>query len=139
MSAPDGLGMAKAVIEEYATGTPLAGIPVRCARLEASDAPPVLLLGDAGWLRHPTLPMLAPLRLGVTAFGVSERQAVTLWQAASDILHRRGPLIATIDGADVLLYQILDETGPSERDDPDTRWPARYGVFDLFMADRTLG
>jgi hypothetical protein len=136
---PDELGMAKAILEEYATGTPLDGIAIRGARLEPTDAPPVLLLEIAGWLRAPTKLPTMTVRLGVTAYGSTDRQAMTLWRAASDILHRRGPLIATIDGADVLLYQALDETGPSERDDPDTRWPARYGVFDLFMADRTLG
>jgi hypothetical protein len=34
------------------------------------------------------------------------------------------------------LWRAFDETGPQMTEDPDTKWPVAFGVFDLYMADR---
>jgi hypothetical protein len=39
---------------------------------------------------------------------------------------------------DIGLWRAYDETGPQPSTDPDTSWPTSFGIFDLYMTDRTF-
>jgi hypothetical protein len=134
VTAADPVLFAQTIILADAAGTDVDGIDVRIGRLENTDVPPVILLEDAGWIRSDSLPAFLPARVSVTAYGRSESEASLLLRAAMDILHRAGPRV--IDG--IGLWRAYDETGPQSRDDPDTRWPARFTVAALFMPDVAL-
>lgn len=125
---------ARTVLLADASGTEIDGLDVRIGRLENTDTAPVLLLEDAGWIRHDILPTFLPARVSLTAFGRTEAEASLLLRAATDILHRAGPRV--IDG--VGMWKALDETGPQPRDEPEARWPARFTVMALYMPDVTL-
>jgi hypothetical protein len=78
--------------------------------------------------------MLNPARIRATCYGTDPRQASRMYRALVAILHRAGPLVR--DG--VGLFKAFDETGPQPLTDPDTRWDAVFGVFDLHLADRPV-
>ena len=134
MSAADPVLFAQTILLADASGTEIEGLEIRIGRLENQDEPPVLLLEDAGWLRSDALPAFLPARVSITAYGRSESEASLLLRAATDILHRAGPRII----AGIGLWKAYDETGPQPRDDPDTRWPARFTVAALYMPDVAL-
>lgn len=134
MTAADPVAFLMALLAADANGTEIEDVPIRAGRLENADAPPVLLLEASGWLRHDQLPTLLPARVSVTAYGRTEAEADTLLRAATDIFHRQGPRV--IDG--VGMWRAFDETGPQPRDEPDTRWPARFSVAALYMPDVAL-
>jgi hypothetical protein len=110
------------------------GVEVRGGRGEPDDVPPFIVLEEAGALRDKSLPAYLPFRVGMTCFGLTEREASELYRTTTDILHRLGPLIENGVG----MLRAYDETGPQPRDQAETRWPARYGVIGLYMVDTLL-
>lgn len=125
---------AQSVLQADAAGTEIEGVAIRIGRLENTDVAPVILLEDAGWLRDATLPVFLPARISVSAYGNTEWEAMLLLRTATDILHRLTNRV--IDG--VGCWKVFDETGPQPRDDPNTRWPARFTVVALYMPDVAL-
>ena len=134
MSSPDPLAFARDLLLELVPGTALATVPIRADCLEEGDEPPVILLRDAGALRHRGLPAFHPARVDVVCYGETPEQAASLFRGVSDLLHRAGPLKR--DG--VALWKAYDETGPSPSVDPDTRWPLAFGVVALHLADEAF-
>lgn len=134
MTQPDVLAFLQSAISDGLTTSDDPPPPVRNARLEVGDEPPCVLLEEAGFLRDPSLSMYAPYRVSVTTYGRTEFEASELYRRVTDLLHRRGPEI--VDG--VGLWRAYDETGSQPRDDPDTRWPARFGIVGLYMPDTIL-
>lgn len=134
MTQPDPIGYVRAVLLQELAVSDDPGPAVRGGRLEPGDEPPVILLEEAGALRSPTVGIYMPFRVMVTVFGPTDREASDLYRTVTDVMHRRGPEI--VDG--VGLWRCYDETGPQPRDDPDTRWPARFGILALYLADQTL-
>lgn len=110
-------------------GTDLAGIGVRVGRIENADVPPVLLLEDAGWRNATEVAFFTPARISITAYGRTEAEAALLYRAATDLLPSHSLRVIAGIGSG----WAFDETGPQPRDDPDTRWPARFGVAAIYM------
>mgnify|MGYP001216041185 CR=1 FL=1 len=138
MSQPDVIAFLRALLLELAEGTDIEDVPVRGDRLEPGDNPdtvPVILLEDAGALRGRGVPAYLPYRVMVTAFGRTEKQAADVLRTTTDLLHDYGPLV---DDDRVGLWKAFDETGPQPRQEPDTRWAARFSVFALYIPDAVL-
>ena len=124
----------KTILELGADGTALEGVSIRVGRLEPADEPPVGLLETAGAIHDETLPAYLPFRVSMTWYAATPWGADQLYGAATDLLHRAGPLV--IDG--IGLWRAFDETGPSPRDDANTNWSATFGVVALYMPDVAL-
>ena len=136
---PDPVATLRAVLIPRAVGTDLEGLPIRSKR-EEGDAPPFLVAREAGDLHHRSVGALLPARVNLSVVALDEDQAAALWRLASALLHRLGPLIVAVDGADVGVWRIHDETGLQQPvQEPDTLWWRAFGVFDLTMADRAIG
>lgn len=131
---PDVIGYVRTVLLENLAVSDVPSPEVRGGRLEPGDEPPVILLEEAGALRDPSLPIYAPFRVSVTAYGRTDREASDLYGAVMEVMHRRGPEVV----GDVGLWRAYDETGPQPRDDAGTRWPARFGILGLVVADRSI-
>jgi len=125
---------ARNLILELAAGTLLEDVPVDAYRLEAEGEPPRIVLKEGGDVHERGVGMLNPARIRATCYGTDPRQASRMYRALVAILHRAGPLVR--DG--VGLFKAFDETGPQPLTDPDTRWDAVFGVFDLHLADRPV-
>ena len=135
MTQPDVTAFLRSLLLDEASGTPIEDVAIRCDRLEPGDDPdsaPVLLLEEAGAIRDPAVPVYRPFRVMVTAYGRTEKVAGDILRSTTDILHGIGPLV---DADGVGLWNAFDETGPQPRQDPETRWPARFCIMDLYMAD----
>ena len=115
-------------------GSSIEAIPVRTQHKEG-EAPPFFLASEGGALRHRSVPLYAPARINLEAWALDEDQAVTMYLAAAQLLHRFGPIV--ING--VVVFQIFEETGLQQPfQDPDTTWWRAFGVFDLTMADQIV-
>lgn len=131
---PEPILFLQAWLGQLAPMTAIAGVPVRVSRLEDTDKPPAILLENAGELHDRGLPAFLPARVSFTTYGETEDDAMVLYRTVSNLLHRRGPVRI----GDVGMWRAFDETGPQPREDPNTNWPAKFGVIDLYMPDRAL-
>lgn len=123
------------LLEELATGTQIAGIPVRTVHRDEGDRPPLFLVAEAGGIRHRTGPAYAPARVSLSAFHDTDREAADMYLVASQLLHRLRPGIR----AGVGIFKVFDETGLQQPfKDPDTGWWRAFGVFDLVLVDRVI-
>lgn len=133
---PDVIAFAIALLEDAGTEE-LEGVVFRGGKFEPEDDPrvnPIAVLEEAGWIRERGIGLYSPFRMGVTTYAVDERTAAAVYRAVTDYLHRLGPVVR--DG--VGLHRAYDETGPSPVADPQTRWSARFGVVDMYVADQVL-
>jgi hypothetical protein len=128
MTQPDVIAFLRDILVD------VVAVPVRGGRAEPDDAPPFILIEEAGALHDMSLPAYLPFRVAMTCFGSTEREASELWRTTTDTLHRLGPLI---EGG-VGMLRAYDETGPQPRDQGETRWPARYGIIGLYLVDTNL-
>jgi hypothetical protein len=131
---PDVIGFTATLVDTRKPGTALATVPIRKGSKDEGDVPPFVVLGTAGAVRSDALPILSPARVQGTVYGRTEWEADELYRALSDLLHRAGPYVTDEAG----LYRTYDETGPQPSVDPDTAWPTAFGVFDLYMTDRSI-
>lgn len=120
---------------EVKAGTWIEDYAVRTLHRDPDDVPPFFLVGEAGSIRHRTGPAYAPARASLTAFDYTDRGAVDMYLAASQLLHRLRPGIR--DG--VGIFKVFDETGVQQPfQDPDTEWWRAFGVFDLVLVDQPI-
>lgn len=132
VASPDWVAFARDLLLELRPGTALEDVPIDADRSN-HESPPFILLGEApGSVRDPYIGAYMPARLELRSAGNSEEEAAAGYRAASDLLHMRGPLVRPAGK----LWKAFDETGPQMTEDPDTKWPIAFGVFDLYMADR---
>ena len=130
---PDVLTFVRDWLRGESVGTDLAGVAMLTYDDEGRHAPPFVLLEEAGFLRHPEVPAYLPFRLSVTVYARTNREANSLYRTLTDLLHGATNILAD-DGVGMWLAQ--DETGPQPG--PEGRWPARMGVFALYMPDRAI-
>jgi hypothetical protein len=131
---PEPILFVQALLEHLAPATAIEDVAVRVGRLEAADAPPVILLENSGDLRSRNLPVFFPARVSVTAYGRTEDEATLIYRVVSNLLHKRGPTRL----GDVAMWRAFDETGMQPREDPHTFWSARFGVMAIYMPDVAL-
>jgi hypothetical protein len=131
---PDVVEFVRTWLESQAPGTTLAGTRIRAYEAQGHDEPPYVLLEDAGWLRDRGVPAYLPFRLSVTAFGRTETEAAALYRSVSNLLHDAKNVLVSGVG----FWGAFDETGAQPRNDPDSRWPARFGITDIYMPDRAI-
>lgn len=98
------------------------------------ETPPFAFLEDAGFLRDRGVPAYLPFRLSVTTFGRTETEAAALYRSVTNRLHNATYVL--VDG--VGFWGAFDETGSQPRSDPDSKWPARFGITDIYMPDRAI-
>lgn len=122
---------------ELPAGSPLREVPIDGGKLEAGRTPPVVLLEEVGAIRRKSVGLLVA-RIRAKAFGLNEQHASAMFRELSALMNGRGPFVRTVDGKPVGLFRVYDETGPQPITDPDTRWDASFGVFDLHLADRPV-
>jgi hypothetical protein len=138
-TVPDPIAVLRAILLDRVVGTDLAGVAVRDAR-EEGDAPPYVVLNEGGDSRLRAGGALWPARVTLSVTAESKGQAAVLWRLASAALHRHGPERLTVDGDQVGVWRIFDETGlQGPVQEPDTSWWRAFGVFDVYMADRAIG
>ena len=122
------------VLLDRIPGSSIEAVGVRTKRQEG-EPPPFILLVEGGAIRLPSVPLYAPARVDLEAWGLDEEQAVEIYLTAAQLLHRLGPLV--ING--VGIFRIFEETGLQHPFvDPDTGWWRAFGVFDLMMVDQIL-
>lgn len=132
---PEPVLFVQALLISLQSGTAIEDVAIRVGRLESEDVPPVMLLESAGELRHTSVSAFLPARVSFTTYGRTEDEALLLYRATANLLHRRGPTLLD-DG--VGMWRAFDETGPQPREDPDTTWSARFGVMAIYMPDVAL-
>lgn len=131
----DPVAVLRDLLLELAPGSALAGLPIRTTARHEGDAPPFVVLAEGGALRHRSGPVYAPARINLSAWALDADRAAELYRAASELLHRRGPIVRNGAG----IFRIYDETGlQAPFEDPDTGWWRAFGVFDLVMVDRLV-
>ena len=130
----DTVAAARDVLLSRIPGSSIEAVPVRTQH-EQGEAPPFILVAEGGAIRLPSVPLYAPARANLEAWGLDEDQAVEIYLTAAQLLHRLGPLV--ING--VGIFRIFEETGLQQPFlDPDTGWWRAFGVFDLTMVDQIL-
>lgn len=129
MTIADPIQFLRELLIEDAPGTDIEAVEIRVGRLENTDVPPVILLEDAGWRNATEVAFFNPARVSITTYGRTEAEAKDLYRAATDLL----PSHALRVIAGVGTGRAFDETGPQPIDDPDTHWPARFGVAAIYM------
>jgi hypothetical protein len=122
-------------LDSVKAGTRLADTRIHAYETPPHDSPPFVVLDDAGALRDRGVPAYLPYRLSLTATARTETEAAALYRAVTGILHDAKNVLV----GDVGFWGAFDETGPQPRNDPGTRWPARFGIVDIYMPDRSLG
>jgi hypothetical protein len=133
MIQPDVVEFIKTWLREQSTGTALERTAILTYDDDGRHQPPFVFLEEAGHLRDPGVPAYLPYRLSVTVYARTNREANSLYRTLTDLLHGATNVLAD-DG--VGFWQATDETGPQPG--PEGRWPARFGVFALYMPDRAL-
>jgi hypothetical protein len=131
---PDVVEFIRDWLDSQKEGTTLAGTLIRSYDMSGSDEPPFLLLEDDGHIRDRGVPAYLPFRLSLTAFGRTEKEAAALYRSATNLLHDAKNVL--VDG--IGFWGAFDETGPQPRREPETRWPARFGIVDIYMPDRAI-
>jgi hypothetical protein len=131
---PDVVLFMRTWLDAQKAGTTLAGTVIRDYELQGYDEPPCVLLEDAGFLRDRGVPAYLPFRLSVTAFGRTETEAAALYRSVTNLLHDAKNQL--VDG--VGFWGAFDETGSLPRQDSESRWPARFGITDIYMPDRAI-
>lgn len=131
---PDVVTFIKDWMDTQKAGTTLADYLIRAYESQGHDEPPYIVLEDAGALRDRGVPAYLPYRLSLTAFGRTETEAAALYRSATNLLHDAKNVLVNGVG----FWGAFDETGPQPRRDPDSRWPARFGIVDLYMPDRAI-
>lgn len=131
---PDVVEFVKTWLDAQKPGTTLADTRIQAYDAQGFDEPPFVLLEDAGWLRDRGVPAYLPFRLSVTAFGRTQTEAAALYRSVTNLLHNARNVL--LDG--VGFWGAFDESGSQPRQDPESRWPARFGVTDIYMPDRAL-
>lgn len=113
------------------------------SRRNVDDVPPYGLLQEAGGQRARNAPVVNPARVSVRIYDTDDGAAARRYRRLSALLHGFGPVIVELDEADggsVGVWRVFDETGvQAPVQEPDTGWWVAGGVFDLFMADRSVG
>lgn len=138
-AVPDPVATFDAVLIARAVGTALENVPIRSDRAEG-DEPPFAIATDGGWARARGAGALLPARVNLSVTAATDDQAAALWRLASALLHNWGPVTVDVDGAQVGVWKVFDETGPQRPvQEPDTGWWRVFGVFDLTMTDRAIG
>lgn len=132
---PDVVEFVRTWLENAAPGTSLEGTRVLAYEAQGYDTPPYILLEDAGWLRDRGVPAYLPFRLSLTTFGKTKTEAAALYRSATNLLHDAKNQL--VDG--VGFWGAFDETGAQPREGPGSRWPARFGIIDVYMPDRAIG
>ena len=118
-----------------APATAIDGVLIRTNKRHDGDAPPYLVVGEAGDIQHRTAAVYNPARVNLSVWGADADQAVDLYRTASQLVHRTGPFIRNGMG----IFRIFAETGLQQPlEDPDTGWWRAFGVFDLVMVDRPV-
>jgi hypothetical protein len=134
MEQPDVVEFVRTWLEGEAGGTSLEGTPIRAYEPQGYDTPPYVLLEDAGFIRDRGVPAYLPFRLSLTAFGRTETEAAALYRSATNLLHDAKNVLV----GGVGFWGAFDETGSQPRNDPGSKWPARFGITDLYMPDRAI-
>jgi hypothetical protein len=133
MGQPDVVTFVKTWLREEAVGTDLENVAMLVYDDDGRHQPPFLIFEEAGFLRSAYVPAYLPFRLSATVYARTNREASALYRTLSDLLHGATNILAD-DGMG--MWQATDETGPQPG--PEGRWPARTGVFALYMPDRAL-
>jgi hypothetical protein len=131
---PDVIEFVRTWLEGEAGGTSLEGTRIIAYELAGHDEPPCVLLEDAGFLRDRGVPAYLPFRLSVTAFGRTETEAAALYRSVTNLLHDAKNVLV----AGVGFWGAFDETGSQPRNDPGSKWPARFGITAIYMPDRAI-
>lgn len=131
---PDVVEFVRDWLEAQSPGTTLEGTRIGAYEMQGYDEPPFVLLEDAGWLRDRGVPAYLPFRLSVTASGRTRTEAAALYRSVTNLLHNATNVL--VDG--VGFWGAFDETGAQPREGPESKWPARFGIVDLYMPDRAI-
>lgn len=130
---PDVLTFIRTWLRSQSAGTDMESVAILTYDDEGRHTPPFVFMEEAGFLRHPEVPAYLPFRLSVTVYARNNREANSLYRTLTDLLHGATNVLAD-DG--VGMWSAQDETGPQPG--PEGRWPARTGVFALYMPDRAI-
>lgn len=129
--------LARAALADVATGTALAGVPVLTNERDEGDAPPYIVLNEAGDLHSGNLQANNPARVGITGVAMTDVAAAALCRTALMLLHEHPGASYTIDELVYSLHGAGNETGVQQPlREPDTLWWRAFGVIDIWMADR---
>jgi hypothetical protein len=90
----DSVAAARDVLLDRIPGSSIEAVPVRTQH-EEGEAPPFILVAEGGAIRLPSVPLYAPARVNLEAWGLDEDQAVEIYLAAAQLLHRLGPSSST--------------------------------------------
>ncbi len=131
---PDVIEFMRVWLDDQKAGTTLDHTLIRAYEAAGHDEPPFLLLEDAGAVRDRGVPAYLPFRMSLTAFGRTEAEAAALYRSATNLLHDAKNVLVAGFG----FWGAFDETGPQPRRDSESRWPARFGIVDLYMPDRAI-
>lgn len=134
---PDPVGFLRAFFVARASGTMLAGVPIRGGNLEPGDEPPAVLLMESGSIHDRNVPWQT-MRVEVRVYGGlgpdGPRIASELYRTVSGLAHGAGPL--TINGTTIA--RMFEEVGPQPASDSTTHWAEVFGVIALEGPDRVL-
>ncbi len=130
-TGPDPVAFLAELLGSLQPGSALEGVPVLEDRIGA-EQPPFLLLQDRLAVRDRGIGAYLPARVRLAAFGRAPEEAAAMYRAASALLHRKGPVVNDHGRA----WRVFEEVGAQPYEDPDTKWPSTFGVFDVYMADR---
>lgn len=130
-AGPDPVAFLTTLLEARQPGSPIEGVPLATDRIGV-ERPPFLLLQDRPAVRDRGVGAYLPARVRLAAYGRTAEEAAAMYRAASALLHRQGPVVNDHGRA----WRVFEEVGSQPTEDPDTKWPITFGVFDLYMADR---
>lgn len=137
---PEPVKVLRAILLARAAGTDLENVPFRSNDRDAGDEPPFGVVSQAGDGRIRSGGALLPARVSVSITAVTDYDAAALWRLASALLHGWGPVVVEVDGDQVGVWKVFDETGLQRPvKEPDTGWWRAFGVFDVAMTDRAIG